>query len=225
MPLFARPRAIAATETRPPSGSTPDAGARNSGKQACYLYTLHMAGPDHGLAVAILIAMAALVFVPAAILAGIGYAVGGDSKLVPTLIGGILGAALGAFAIKLMFYRDQIPMATIHLAIPTGFVSGWILLVEDPAAKNTLAYDGPHGEMSVRVPKSGVVRVKSLGELPQSSVEAVLSDGRTAQVWFVQDCRTGTVLGFGVEGKTPLAKLDGMTMAELDAFLRDKEHR
>ncbi|MEC7523615.1 MAG: hypothetical protein VYE22_27280 [Myxococcota bacterium] len=145
-----------------------------------------MGGPDGGLALAILIAMAAMVALPALVLAGVGLLVGrwragegrrGRGGLLGALGGLALGAAGGVLAIWLTFFQDGYDdLPTLVLDAPADREAVYVL--EDPAVSTEIRWDGDVGRLAV--PASGVVRVRSLGPLATSAAQVQTTDGRVA---------------------------------------------
>lgn len=137
-----------------------------------------------GLALAIFGAMICMVVVPALFFGGLGWlALRGQYGWVGGLVGAALGVGVGAIAVTMTFFEDTwSPPRLLELEVPAGFAHEWVYVVGDPAVSTEVAWSGvslpftsPRGRVSV--PRSGVVRVRSLAHLDGERVDAVLVRG------------------------------------------------
>jgi hypothetical protein len=92
-----------------------------------------------------------------------------------------VGAGLG-FA--LVFYsplnpaeRERVPTPLVHIDVPADFKHDTVIFIHDPTAKAEIVWSKGN-EGRIVSPKSGVIRVKSLGPLDSQESRALLSNGK-----------------------------------------------
>lgn len=139
----------------------------------------------NGLAMAIAIAAGLMICVPFLIGVLIGRRVHGSSLKRWSIAAGIgaLGAGIGVLAVIATFFESTWePPLRVKLNTPPGFAHDWIFLLEDPSVSNELRWTGVRipfftRTTEIKVPPSGVVRVRELGELGRAPVDEVTSAG------------------------------------------------
>lgn len=138
---------------------------------------------DDGMATGIMLAMICILAVPVSLFGAIGYLVFRQKKgwgWLGALLGVGLGVLLGVVGVGFTFYEDTMsPPPHIEIDVPEGFAHEWVFFLEDPTSSTEITWGGlwsPSARISV--PRSGVVRVRALGQLDGGNTQATLSDGR-----------------------------------------------
>ncbi len=189
-----------------------------------------------GLAIAIGAASLLMIAVPAGVLGTLGYLVMRKrAGALGAVAGALLGATGGVLAVTATFFESTwSPQPTLTLDVPPGFRHEWVLIIADPASPTELVWagvDAPFLSQSARlkVPPSGVVRVRALGRLDGDDVRATLSTGATS--WGRAGLNappglggSGRLVAFGFvpyPGKEP--EIGSLTLAALEALVRARE--
>jgi hypothetical protein len=135
-----------------------------------------------GLALAILGASVCMLIVPALVVGALGWFVArGRHGAIGAIVGALLGAVIGCIAVTATFFEDVwSPPAIVAIDAPAGFAHEWVYVVGDPTVSTELDWRGIDAPFMARhttltVPRSGVVRVRSLDRLDGGHVEATLS--------------------------------------------------
>lgn len=97
---------------------------------------------------------------------------------------GATGLCIGALIVIATFFESTwSPPPMIRFDVPPGFAPHWVILLEDRTASATIAWRGKELPFSgksaaIRVPRSGVVRVRDLGEIAgRGDIRTHWSDG------------------------------------------------
>jgi hypothetical protein len=142
-----------------------------------------------GLAIAILGASLCLLVVPALVLAGLGYFalrnVGGNKGgALGAAAGLVIGLLVGGLVVTYTFFESTWnPPLEITFEMPAGYPHETVIMLEDPAATADIPWTGLDAPLSTRsatipIPRSGVLRVRSVTDLMTHDRAAHLSDGR-----------------------------------------------
>ncbi|MGH6613826.1 hypothetical protein [Sphingomonas sp.] len=97
---------------------------------------------------------------------------------------GAAGLCIGALIVIATFFESTwSPPPMIRFDVPPGFAPHWVILLEDHNAPTAVAWQGVELPFSgksavIRVPRSGVVRVRDLSEIAgRGDIRAQWSDG------------------------------------------------
>lgn len=143
----------------------------------------------------------------------------------PATIGGVV------LGLALVFYnplRDvnsrprRLPM--MHIDVPANFKHDTVILITDPNATTVIDWSEETGEGRIASPKSGVIRVKSLGKFAFHESSALLSNGRHDWGRFNSyiDGAPFMVYDFQQNGDSQPA-VDLMSDAEVVRYFRQRE--
>ena len=134
-----------------------------------------------GLAAAIFGAMICMVLLPASLLGGVGYLLARRRRWIGALVGVAIGLSGGALAVLGTFYESTwSPPPTLTVDVPPGFAHEWVYVVSDPRVTTELAWTGhdlpfTSRHADIAVPRSGVVRLRSVESLENGAIEATLT--------------------------------------------------
>lgn len=151
----------------------------------------------------------------------LGYRLSEGRKL--AAVGGVLfGLTAAAYLAAWEQQSQAVVLPLVHIQVPTPFDHDTVIFIVDPKASTEIVWSKDE-EGHVASPKSGVIRVKSLGPLEHHELRAVLSDGRRDWELFDSylDGTNFLVIGFTQEGSKP--RLDLMSDAEIAEYLRKRE--
>jgi hypothetical protein len=89
-------------------------------------------------------------------------------------IGMIVGSLVGV-GLDLWFFHESIsqPAPVLEIHAPADFAHESVILIEDPRTRTEVVWSRGHAQLDV--PKSGVVRLKTLGVLDGHDIEARLN--------------------------------------------------
>jgi hypothetical protein len=142
-----------------------------------------------------------------------------------------LGAAVGVFLLLSKFLNSAASSTpTLTLDIPADFAHESVVLITDPSVTSAVVWSGGDWPFSVKqghiaVPKSGIVRVKSLGIIDSHVVDAVLSDGRIGRAFTVAEIGSARAASFNFveedERKEPA--MDVANSPKFSAYIRERE--
>ncbi len=157
-----------------------------------------------------------------ALLGWLGYRLSKGHKL--AAVGGVLvGLVVAFYAAGREDYSRTVRLPLVHIEVPLPFHHDTVIFIVDPKASTEIVWS-KDGEGHVRAPKSGIIRVKSLGPLEHHDSLALLSDGRRNWGLFDSYLEDGTnflVYGFTEHGMQPRIGL--MSDAEVAEYLRKRE--
>jgi hypothetical protein len=136
-------------------------------------------------------------------------------------VGMLVGSVLGV-GLDLWFFHESIsqPTPVLQIHAPSDFAHESVILIEDPRSNNEVAWSGGRGELAV--PRSGVVRLKTLGLLYGHLIQAQLNgqDYYHFGSMTVEGAPLAT-FNFAYYAKEPA--LDLMSTEALAAYIRDRE--
>jgi hypothetical protein len=152
----------------------------------------------------------------------LGYRFSKRRKL--AAFGGVLfGLAAASYFAPHDDYSQGELLPLVHIDVPLPFRHDTVIFIVDPKAANEIVWS-KDGEGHVTAPKSGIIRMKSLGPLEHHESHALLLDGRRDWEMFDSYLADGTnflLFGFTQEGTQPSLSL--MSDAEVAEYLRKRE--
>jgi hypothetical protein len=132
-----------------------------------------------------------------------------------------LGAVVG-LALVLRSFQEPLSQGnpTLQITVPSNFAHESVIVISDSSATQEVIWSGGHALLAV--PKSGVVRLKTLGVLDGHEVDARLDrKAYSAYGTLNLDGARLTFYNFAYDRKEPA--LDLMPQAELAKYVRERE--
>jgi hypothetical protein len=108
----------------------------------------------------------------------------------------------------------------LEVVVPAGYAHETVILVSDPSSRQELVWHD--GKARLVVPKSGVVRLKTLGLIDGHLFEAQLN-GRNYWSFGVTNLNGHRIADFNFSEAQKERPLDLMSEAELARFIHDRE--
>lgn len=190
-----------------------------------------------GLAIAIFAASICMLVLPALMLGGLGYLAlrRGKGGVLGAVIGVAVGLGLGALAVTYTFFESTwSPPLSITFVTPPGYVYDTVILLEDPTAAAEIPWTGAELPFSSRtatmpIPRSGVLRVRSVSDLMVNDRQALLSDGRRMWGMIMQPAPPGlgatqlVVFDFMAYGTNTEPDMSLMTPEAVASVVRTRE--
>lgn len=190
-----------------------------------------------GLALAIFAASICIFVVPGLLLGAIGYFALRTKKggAIGTVLGVVIGLGLGALGVTYTFFESTWdPPVHITFVTPPGYVHETVILLEDPTASLDIPWTGLEMPLSSRsaimtLPRSGVLRVRSVSDLMTNDRTAELTDGRRMWGMIMQPAPPGLgasqliVFDFMMSGTRSEPDMGMMTPEALAATIRARE--
>ena len=151
----------------------------------------------------------------------LGYRVSKGRRI--AAIGGVLfGFAVVFYSAGRNDYSKTELLPLVHIEVPKPFQHDTVIFIVDPKAPTEIIWS-KDGEGHVAAPKSGIIRVKSLGPLEHHESHALLSDGRRDWEMFDSYLDGTNFLVFGFTQQVTQPRIDLMSDAEVAEYLRKRE--
>ena len=102
-----------------------------------------------------------------------------NNRKVGAIGGAVLGVVLSFQTPVQRMIEGPPPRPELTIDVPADFKQEQIILITDPSVDTEIHWDERTNEARIKTPKSGVIRLKSLGRLDNQITHAKLSSGKT----------------------------------------------